>query len=132
LKSDLAELCLAAVNGKLDQVEANWDPRPALGVVMAAGGYPGNYVKGQVITGLEDAKQSGTLVFHAGTQLLDGRVVTAGGRVLCVCAMAGSVADAATAAYAGCDDIHWNEAFFRRDIGYRAIARERASRPDGA
>ncbi len=132
LKSDLAELCLAAVNGKLDQVEANWDPRPALGVVMAAGGYPGNYVKGQVITGLEDAKQSGTLVFHAGTQLLDGRVVTAGGRVLCVCAMAGSVADAATAAYAGCDDIHWNDAFFRRDIGYRAIARERASRPDGA
>ena len=131
LESDLAELCLAAVDGKLDQVQADWNPRPALGVVMAAGGYPGSYVKGKVITGLENAARSGSMVFHAGTQMQDGQVVTAGGRVLCVCAMAGSVADAAAAAYAGCADIHWDGAFYRRDIGYRAIARERAGRPAG-
>ena len=131
LESDLAELCLAAVDGKLDQVQADWSPRPALGVVMAAGGYPGSYVKGKVITGLENAARSGSMVFHAGTQMQDGQVVTAGGRVLCVCAMAGSVADAAAAAYAGCADIHWDGAFYRRDIGYRAIARERAGRPAG-
>jgi phosphoribosylamine--glycine ligase len=124
LQSDLTELCLAAVNGKLDQVDAQWDPRPALGVVMAAGGYPGQYSKGHVISGLDAAAQGGTRVFHAGTQLLDDQVVTAGGRVLCVCAMAGSVKDAATAAYSGCDKIHWDDVFVRRDIGYRAIERE--------
>jgi phosphoribosylamine--glycine ligase len=128
LQSDLAELCLAAVNGKLDQVDAKWDPRPALGVVMASGGYPDSYSKGHVISGLEKARLAGTRVFHAGTDLLDGQVVTSGGRVLCVCAMAGSVADAATAAYSGCDKIHWDGAFFRRDIGYRAIARELPTR----
>ncbi len=126
LQSDLAELCLAAVNGNLDQVDASWDPRPALGVVMAAGGYPGSYSKGQVISGLEAANQGGTRVFHAGTKLLDGQVVAAGGRVLCVCAMADSVSEAANAAYAGCDKIHWDGAFIRRDIGYRAIKREQA------
>jgi phosphoribosylamine--glycine ligase len=128
LQSDLAGLCLAAVNGKLDQVDAKWDPRPAIGVVMAAGGYPDSYSKGQVITGLEDANRAGSRVFHAGTQLKDGNIVTAGGRVLCVCAMAGNVEDAAVAAYSGCDRIHWDGAFFRRDIGYRAIAREQLSR----
>jgi len=127
LKSDLAEHCLAAVNGKLDQVDAQWDPRPALGVVMAAGGYPGSYSKGQVIYGLDAANQGGTRVFHAGTQLLDGQVVAAGGRVLCVCAIADSVSEAAKAAYAGCDKINWGGAFFRQDIGYRAIARENAA-----
>ncbi len=124
LQSDLAELCLAAVNGNLDQVDASWDPRPALGVVMAAGGYPGSYSKGQVISGLDAANQGGTRVFHAGTKLLNGQVVAAGGRVLCVCAMADSVSEAANAAYAGCDKIHWEGAFVRRDIGYRAIQRE--------
>jgi phosphoribosylamine--glycine ligase len=124
LQSDLTELCLAAVEGRLDQVDAKWDPRPALGVVMAAGGYPGNYSKGQVITGLDAAKHDGARVFHAGTKLLDGQVVTAGGRVLCVCAMADNVRNAATVAYSGCDKIHWDGAFIRRDIGYRAIARE--------
>ena len=124
LQSDLAELCLAAVEGRLDQVDAQWDPRPALGVVMAAGGYPGNYSKGQVITGLDAANQNGTRVFHAGTRLLEGRVVTSGGRVLCVCAMADNVINAAAAAYSGCDKIHWDGAFIRRDIGYRAIERE--------
>jgi len=108
LKSDLAELCLAAVHGKLDGVVAAWAPRPAIGVVMAAGGYPEGYTKGHVITGLEDASRTGSRVFHAGTQLRDGDVVTAGGRVLCVCAMAGSVADAARAAYSGCFRIRRN------------------------
>jgi len=131
LKSDLAELCLAAVNGRLDSMEAAWDPRPALGVVMAAGGYPESYTKGHVITGLEAAGQAGSQVFHAGTQMRDGEIVTAGGRVLCVCAMADSVADAARTAYSGCDKIHWDGAFFRRDIGYRAIAREQLSRTSG-
>ena len=124
LQSDLAELCLAAVNGKLDQVDAQWDPRPALGVVMAAGGYPGSYSKGQVISGLDAANRGGTRVFQAGTQLIDGQAVATGGRVLCVCAMADNVSEAAKEAYAGCDKIHWDGAFFRRDIGYRAIARE--------
>ena len=125
LQSDLAELCLAAVNGKLHQVDVQWDPRPALGVVMAAGGYPDSYSKGHVISGLDDANQAETRVFHAGTDLLDDRIVTSGGRVLCVCAMADTVLDAATAAYSGCEKIHWDGAFYRRDIGYRAIARER-------
>jgi len=127
LQSDLAELCLAAVNGELDQVEANWDPRPALGVVMAAGGYPGSYSKGQKISGLNQANQGDTKVFHAGTALQDDQVVATGGRVLCVCALASNVSDAAKAAYAGCDKIHWDGTFYRRDIGYRAIAREHGS-----
>jgi len=125
LQSDLAELCLAAVNGRLDKVNASWDPRPALGVVMAAGGYPGDYSKGHVISGLDVTCGSDTPVFHAGTRLVDEQVVTTGGRVLCVCAMADTVGAAATAAYSACDDIHWDGAFLRRDIGHRAIRRER-------
>ena len=126
LQSDLAGLCLAAVHGNLDQADARWDPRPALGVVMAAGGYPGSYSKGQIISGLDAANQGDTRVFHAGTSISDAQVVAVGGRVLCVCAIADTVRDAATAAYAGCDQIHWDGAFIRRDIGYRAIAREQA------
>ncbi len=126
LQSDLATLCLAAVNGKLDKVEAQWDPRPALAVVMAAGGYPGSYSKNQVISGLNSTNQKDIQVFHAGTKRLDDQIVTAGGRVLCVCAMADSVGEAAAAAYSGCDNINWVDAFCRRDIGYRAIARERS------
>ena len=126
LQSDLAEICLAAVNGKLHQLDAKWDPRPALGVVMAAGGYPESYSKGHVISGLDKANQNGARVFHAGTDLIDKKVVTSGGRVLCVCAMADSVLDAANAAYSGCDRIHWDGAFYRRDIGHRAIAREQS------
>ena len=130
LQSDLAELCLAAVNGNLDQLDVCWDPRPALAVVMAAGGYPNSYSKGQVISGLEAASHGETRVFHAGTQMLGEQVATAGGRVLCVCALADNVSDAATTAYAGCDKIHWDGAFFRRDIGYRAIAREQIDNAD--
>ncbi|MCP4048499.1 MAG: phosphoribosylamine--glycine ligase [Gammaproteobacteria bacterium] len=127
LQSDLSGLCLAAVNGELDQVDAIWDPRPALAVVMAAGGYPGNYTKDHVITGLNAVNHDLTRVFHAGTRLLDDEVVSSGGRVLCVCSVADSVVDAATAAYAGCDKIHWEGAFSRPDIGYRAIVRERGT-----
>jgi phosphoribosylamine--glycine ligase len=124
LQSDLAELCLAAVNGELDQLDTQWDQRPALAVVMAAGGYPGSYTKGHSISGLDQANQDDTKVFHAGTAINDNQVVATGGRVLCVCALADSVKEAATAAYSGCDKIHWEETFYRRDIGYRAIARE--------
>lgn len=124
LQSDLAGLCLAAVNGELDQVDAHWDQRPALAVVMAADGYPGSYSKGQLISGLDQASQGDTKVFHAGTAIKDGQLVTSGGRVLCVCALADTVKEAAATAYAGCDKIHWDGIFCRGDIGYRAIARE--------
>jgi phosphoribosylamine--glycine ligase len=124
LQSDLAELCLAAVHGRLDQVEATWDPRPALAVVMAAGGYPGSYAKGSPISGIENANSGNSKVFHAGTTFLNDRVVTAGGRVLCVCALGENVSAAAKSAYAGCEMVHWDGAFLRPDIGYRAIARE--------
>ena len=132
LQSDLAALCLAAVNGTLHEVEAIWDPRPALGVVMAAGGYPDSYSKGHVISGLDITDLPDTLVFHAGTGLLDKQVITTGGRVLCVCAMGDSVLDAAEAAYAGCERIDWDGAFYRRDIGHRAIAREQAELSAGS
>ena len=124
LQSDLAELCQAAVDGRLDQLEARWDPRPALGVVMAAGGYPDGYDKGYPISGLEEANSGETRVFHAGTSMDDDAVITSGGRVLCVCALGDSVTSAAKSAYAGCEKVNWQGAFFRPDIGYRAIARE--------
>ncbi len=126
LKSDLVELCLAAIDGKLDQVEAQWDERPALGVVLAAGGYPGSVQKGDVISGLAAAEAAGTKVFHAGTaHNAAGEVTTSGGRVLCVVALGDTVADAQSKAYAGVEQIHWRDVYFRRDIGHRAVARER-------
>lgn len=124
LQSDLPALCLAAVNGELGRVDAQWDPRPAIGVVLAAGGYPGSYSKGHTISGLDGANSGKLRVFHAGTALENGEVVTSGGRVVCVCALANSVKEAAAAAYSGCENIHWDGAFYRRDIGYRAIRRE--------
>ncbi|MGB1220143.1 MAG: phosphoribosylamine--glycine ligase [Alcanivoracaceae bacterium] len=126
LQSDLARLCLMAIDGTLDQAEAQWDPRPALGVVMAAGGYPEDYRKGDAISGLDEADDDNTKVFHAGTRLDDGNVVTAGGRVLCVTALGDSVGEAQARAYRGVDRISWSGCFARRDIGYRAIARENA------
>jgi len=129
LQSDLPELCLAAVEGHLDNCEALWDPRPALGVVMAAAGYPGSYARGQQISGLA-ATTGQTRVFHAGTRMNEGQVVAAGGRVLCVCALADTVGEAAKEAYAHCDQIDWDGAFFRRDIGHRAISREMNSTKD--
>jgi phosphoribosylamine--glycine ligase len=124
LRSDLAALCLAALDGHLDRVSVDWDPRPSLGVVMAAGGYPEHYAKGAPISGLP-AETPTTKVFHAGTAERDGAVVTSGGRVLCACALGDTVAAAQAAAYALVDQIHWDDAYCRRDIGYRAVARER-------
>lgn len=124
LKSDLVKLCQAALDKKLDQVTAEWDERASLGVVMAAGGYPNSYNKGDVISGLPQQEQEGVKVFHAGTALKDDQVVTNGGRVLCVTALGHSVSEAQQRAYQQLDQISWQDGFCRRDIGYRAIARE--------
>ena len=123
LKSDLAQLCLAALEGRLDKMQAEWDPRPALGVVMAAGGYPFAYHKGDVIFGLPETDEPDSKVFHAGTQSREGQVITAGGRVLCACAMGETVAQAQANAYSLVDRIRWEGVYYRRDIGHRAIAR---------
>jgi phosphoribosylamine--glycine ligase len=124
LRSDLVSLCEAALDGRLDSVHARWDPRPALGVVMAAGGYPNNYALGAVIHGLEYGDGTDVKVFHAGTRQEGGTVVTSGGRVLCVCALGDSVRVAQTRAYERVARITWQDAYYRTDIGYRAIARE--------
>jgi phosphoribosylamine--glycine ligase len=127
LRSDLADLIEAALDGRLDQATANWDPRPALGVVLAAAGYPGDYAKGTAIPALPVTEPADGKVFHAGTAVRDGRVVTAGGRVLCATALGDTVAQAQQAAYALVRDVAWPGACFRRDIGYRAVAREQAA-----
>ena len=124
LQSDLVELVEKAIDGALAGVEAQWDPRPSLGVVMAARPYPETPITGDVISGLNDVPASAK-VFHAGTALdAAGNVVSAGGRVLCVAALGDSVSDAQKHAYAGVDKIHWANEFHRKDIGWRAIARE--------
>ncbi|EEY39682.1 phosphoribosylamine--glycine ligase [Vibrio mimicus] len=126
LQSDLVELCQAAIAGKLNQVESKWDPRASIGVVLAAGGYPGDYAKGDVISGLPTQESAGQKVFHAGTETKDSQVVTNGGRVLCATALGNTVLEAQQRAYQLADQINWNGMFCRRDIGYRAIAREQA------
>ncbi|HDI3203322.1 TPA: phosphoribosylamine--glycine ligase [Vibrio cholerae] len=126
LQSDLVELCQAAIAGKLYQVESKWDPRASIGVVLAAGGYPGDYAKGEVISGLPTQESAGQKVFHAGTETQGDQVVTNGGRVLCATALGNTVLEAQQRAYQLADQIHWNGMFCRRDIGYRAIAREQA------
>ncbi|HCQ35485.1 MAG TPA: phosphoribosylamine--glycine ligase, partial [Alcanivorax sp.] len=126
LNSSLADLCLAALDGALDSVTADWDPRPALGVVLAAGGYPDAYRKGDVIHGLDGADSDTVKVFHAGTREDDGQVVTSGGRVLCVTALGDTVAQAQQRAYQAVQGIGWDDAYHRSDIGYRAVAREKA------
>ena len=126
LKSDLAAICKAAVDGRLADCTAEWDPRASLGVVMAAGGYPGSYAKGKVISGLEHADSDSQKVFHAGTAAADDNVVTSGGRVLCVVGLGDTVSSAAGQAYDAVDKIDWQDVYFRRDIGHRAIARERS------
>ncbi|MGO3057639.1 phosphoribosylamine--glycine ligase [Halomonas sp. AOP43-A1-21] len=124
LTSDLAELCLAGAKGQLAGKVCHWDSRAAVGVVMAAGGYPGSYRKGDVIHGFEKAEQH-SKVFHAGTtQNAQGEITTSGGRVLCVTALGDSVSEAQQQAYQGVKEIHWEGAEYRRDIAYRAIARE--------
>lgn len=124
LQSNLAELCMAALERKLDQQEAEWDPRCAVGVVLAAGGYPYAYRKGDPISGLETSVGAHQKVFHAGTRLQDGNVVTNGGRVLCATALGESVSSAQQAAYALVDTIQWQDMYYRSDIAHRAIARE--------
>jgi phosphoribosylamine---glycine ligase len=129
LKSDLTLLCEAALDGRLDAVTAQWDSRAALGVVLAASGYPDSPSKGDAIQGLEQAAQLPGKVFHAAT-LQDGdRVLTHGGRVLCAVGLGANVSEAQRAAYALAQAIHWPHMHYRRDIGYRAIERERATSP---
>jgi len=122
LQSDFTALCEAAIDGRLDAVEAHWDPRAALGVVMVSAGYPGAYPKGDAIRGLHEAVPD-TKVFHAGTAFRDGAVVSNGGRVVCVCALGDGVAEARERAYRRLRGIAWEHASWRGDIGHRAIAR---------
>ena len=124
MRSDLVELCLAACAGKLDRVEAIYDPRVAIGVVLAAGGYPGDYQQGKPISGLPVEEASGEKVFHAGSQLAGDTIVTAGGRVLCATALGHTVAEAQQRAYQLAGRIQWDGVFYRKDIGWRAIERE--------
>jgi phosphoribosylamine--glycine ligase len=126
LQTDLVELVEIALDGTLDRAAARWDARAALGVVMTAGGYPGNYRKGDVITGLPPTDAADAKVFHAGTAERDGQVVTNGGRVLCVTALGATVSAAQARAYEVVERIHWQDAHYRRDIGHRATAREKS------
>ncbi len=122
LQSDLAALCLAAIDGELQDYQAQWDPRPALGVVLAAGGYPGSYKKGDLIAGLDNAaRKTDAKVFHAGTDTRDESIVTNGGRVLCATALGDTIADAQRHAYELVDAISWQGMQYRSDIGFRAI-----------
>ena len=123
LQSDLVELCDSALNGELEKAHADWDPRCAMGVVLAAGGYPGSYQKGTPIHGLETALADNIKVFHAGTANEDGQVVTSGGRVLCVTALGDDIAAAQQDCYRAAEHISWDGMTLRHDIGWRAIAR---------
>ena len=124
LKSDLVQHCLDAIDGKLASAETQWDERTSVGIVLAAGGYPGSYEKGDIISGLENTETECTKVFHAGTAEKDGKVVTNGGRVLCAVALGNSVTEAQHLAYQVVNKINWNNIYYRTDIGHRAIARE--------
>jgi len=125
LQSDLCALCNAALDGTLDRAETKWDERCAMGVVLAAGGYPGNYGKGFVIEGLEASQPDNIKVFHAGTAAEGDDIVTSGGRVLCVTALAGDIATAQKDCYAAADKISWDGVTLRRDIGWRAVGRDK-------
>ena len=124
LRSDLAALCLSAFDGSLESIEIEWDPRASLGVVMASDGYPESYRKGDPITGLDNILGENSKVFHAGTTLDEKNIVTNGGRVLCAVALGKNVTEAAANAYDITENIDWEGAFYRHDIGYRAIKRE--------
>jgi phosphoribosylamine--glycine ligase len=126
LQSDLVALCLKACDGELEGIEIDFDSRAAVGVVLAAGGYPADYAKGDVISGLDEAAKLDGKVFHAGTALKDGEVVTSGGRVLCATALGNSVTEAQQQAYQLVKAIDWKDVYFRNDIAYRAMAREQA------
>ncbi|WP_152205364.1 phosphoribosylamine--glycine ligase [Marinobacter changyiensis] len=124
MKSDLVALCNAAIDGKLDQCASDWDDRASVGIVLAAGGYPDSYNKGDVISGLPAQETAGEKVFHAGTRLEGDQVVTNGGRVLCATALGNTVTEAQQRAYQLAKTIRWSGSFYRTDIAYRAIARE--------
>ena len=124
LRSDLVDLLDAALDGKLDTASSDWDPRAALGVVLAAGGYPMDYAKGKVIAGLPTESNEQAKVFHAGTSLSGDDVVTSGGRVLCAVGLGDTVTEAQQNAYALTHQISWENVYYRDDIGYRAVARE--------
>ena len=124
LQSDLVQHCLAALNQTLDREQAHWDERSAVGVVLAAGGYPASYGKGFPISGLDQPLESHQKIFHAGTTEKDGAVVTNGGRVLCATALGQTVSQAQAEAYKVLHNIQWDNAYFRNDIAYRAIVRE--------
>jgi phosphoribosylamine--glycine ligase len=122
LKGDLVDILKATAEGRLDQVSIDWDKRCCCCVVMASGGYPGDYQKGKVIKGLKDAEaMEDVVVFHAGTKAVDGEVLTAGGRVLNVCAMGKDIKEAQAKANAACEKIHFEGAQYRKDIGYRVM-----------
>jgi phosphoribosylamine--glycine ligase len=125
MQSDLVAHCLAALEGRLDRELTQWDDSASLGVVLAAGGYPSDYRKGDAISGLPEQEQQGLKVFHAGTRDQGGQTVTAGGRVLCATALGDTVAQAQGRAYELARQIHWEGVFYRTDIGYRAVAREK-------
>ena len=128
LKSDLVEMCMAAMQGKLNNFELEWDPRAALGVVMAASGYPEQVRKNDRINGLENIHDDNCKVFHAGTSLKNDTTVTAGGRVLCVTALGDTVSEAQERAYQAVAKIHCDGIFFRKDIGYRALNRGKTAK----
>jgi phosphoribosylamine--glycine ligase len=122
LQSDLTALCEAALGGRLDTVSAQWDVRAALGVVMAAAGYPESVRHGDVLEGLERAALLPGKIFHAGTRLESGKVLTNGGRVLCAVGLGDGIAAARRTAYALADSVHWPGVHYRRDIGHRALS----------
>jgi phosphoribosylamine--glycine ligase len=126
LQGDLVAMCNAALDKKLDTISADWDPRCAVGVVLAAGGYPNSYEKGDIISGLDNANTEDAKVFHAGTKIDSGNVVTNGGRVLCATALGNSVTEAQQKAYQQVQHIDWNNVYYRNDIAYRAIEREQS------
>jgi phosphoribosylamine--glycine ligase len=127
LNSDLTQLCQAALAGRLDREQVSWDPRPALGVVLAAAGYPDSIRKGDVIEGLAAAARLPGKIFHAGTRLEGERVVTSGGRVLCAVGLGANVAAAQREAYTLAQAVRFAGVQYRRDIGFRAIERELAA-----
>lgn len=132
MNSDLSQLCIAAVDQQLDGLGIDWSSQTALGVVLAAEGYPGSYEKGRVIDGLDSIDDPDCKVFHAGTAQDGSNVVTSGGRVLCVTALGNTVAEAQSRAYSSAANIHWEGVQLRKDIGYRAVARERAQKAASA
>ena len=123
LESDLVEALLAVAEGRLSEVELVWSKKPAVCVVLASGGYPGDYAKGKEISGLDEAAATGAVVFHAGTKAVDGKIVTSGGRVLGVTAMGGDIREAVDNAYRAVDKISWDGMQYRKDIAHRALKR---------